>query len=261
MLGMSSLVVNSRVRRHNSWYRGTMTIVSDIEYQADGRTMIGRLAVPDGEGQRPAVLIAHEGPGLDEHQRNRADQLAELGYVAFALDYQGGGVSMTDREAMMARLDQLWHDPARTRELAGAGLKILLDQPRVDPTKVAAIGYCFGGHLVLELARAGTNLAVVVGFHPRLATPRPLDAANITAKVLVCVGTEDPLISVGERLTFEEQMRAAGVDWRMNLYGGAQHSFTHPGVDRIGVPGLLFDPISAERSWRAMLDLFDETFR
>jgi dienelactone hydrolase len=181
--------------------------------------------------------------------------------VAFALDYQGGGVSMTDREAMMARLDQLWHDPERTRELAGAGLNILLNQPRVDPTKVAAIGYCFGGHLVLELARAGTNLAVVVGFHPRLATPRPLGAANIIAKVLVCVGTEDPLISVGERLMFEEQMRAAGVDWRINLYGGAQHSFTHPEVDRIGVPGLRFDPISAARSWRAMLDLFDETFR
>jgi dienelactone hydrolase len=237
-----------------------MTTVTNIEYQADGRTMIGRLAVPDGEGQRPAVLIAHEGPGLDDHQRGRADQLAELGYIAFALDYQGGGVSMSDRDAMMARLDELWHDPERTRALARAGLKVLLDQPRANPTKVAAIGYCFGGHLVLELARAGTDLAVVVGFHPRLATPRPLDAANITAKVLVCIGTEDPLISVGERLTFEEQMRAAGVDWRMNLYGGAQHSFTHPQVDRIEVPGLRFDELSAQRSWRAMLDLFGETF-
>ncbi|SOJ55196.1 hypothetical protein MSIMFB_02685 [Mycobacterium simulans] len=238
-----------------------MTTVTDIEYQADGKTMVGRLAMPEGDGKCPAVLIAHEGPGLDEQQRRRADHLAELGYVAFALDYQGGGVAMADREAMMARLDELWHDPERTRELARAGLEILLDQPRTDPTKVAAIGYCFGGYLVFELARAGTNLAVVVGFHPRLATPRPLDAANITAKVLVCIGAEDPLISVGERLMFEEQMRAAGVDWRMNLYGGAQHSFTHPDVDSIGVPGLRFDPIATERSWRAMLDLFDETFR
>jgi dienelactone hydrolase len=237
-----------------------MTRATDIEYRADGRTMIGRLAVPDGAGPHPAVLIAHEGPGLDDHQRHRADRLAELGYVAFALDYQGGGVSMTDREAMMARLDELWHDPERTRGLARAGLNVLLDQPGTDPTKVAAIGYCFGGHLVLELARAGTDLAAVVGFHPRLATPRPMDAANITAKVLVCIGTEDPLISVGERLMFEEQMRAAGVDWRMNLYGGAQHSFTHPDVDRIEVPGLRFDELSADRSWRAMLDLFDEAF-
>jgi dienelactone hydrolase len=238
-----------------------MTTVTDIEYQADGRTMIGRLAVPDGDGRHPGVLIAHEGPGLDEHQRRRADQLAELGYVAFALDYQGGGVTMTDRDAMMTRLDELWHDPQRTRELARAGLSVLLDEPRVDSTKVAAIGYCFGGHLVLELARAGNDLAAVVGFHPRLATPRPLDAANITAKVLVCLGTEDPLISLGERLMFEEQMRAAGADWRMNLYGGAQHSFTHPEVDRIELAGLRFDANSAERSWRAMLDLFDESLR
>jgi dipeptidyl aminopeptidase/acylaminoacyl peptidase len=84
-----------------------MATMSDIEYQADGRKMSGRLAVPDGEGQRPAVLIAHEGPGLDDHQRGRAEQLAELGYVTFALDYQGGGVAMTNREAMMVRLDEL----------------------------------------------------------------------------------------------------------------------------------------------------------
>jgi dienelactone hydrolase len=237
-----------------------MTTAMDITYEADGRTMVGRLALPAGQGQRPAVLIAHEGPGLDDHQRSRADQLAELGYIAFALDYQGGGKPMTDRDAMIARLDELWTDPARARGLARAGLDILLAQPRADASRVAAIGYCFGGHLVLELARAGADLAVVVGFHPRLATTRPLDAGNITGRVLVCIGTDDPLISVGERLMFEEQMRAAGVDWRMNLYGGAQHSFTHPHVDRIAVPGLRFDRISAERSWRAMLDLFDETF-
>lgn len=237
-----------------------MTTATDIEYQADGRTMVGRLAVSDGAGSCPAILVAHEGPGLDDHQRHRADRLAELGYVAFALDYQGGGKSMTDRDAMIARLDGLWRDPERTRALARAGLDVLLDEPRADPTRVAAIGYCFGGHLVLELARAGTDLAAVVGFHPRLATPRPMDAANITAKVLVCIGTEDPLISVGERLTFEEQLRAAGVDWRMNLYGGAQHSFTHPQVDRAEVAGLRFDELSTQRSWRAMLDLFDETF-
>jgi dienelactone hydrolase len=237
-----------------------MTTTTEIEYEADGRRMVGWLALPAGDGRRPAVLLAHEGPGLHDHQRSRAGQLAELGYVVFALDYQGGGKSMTDREAMMARLEDLWHDTERTRRLARAGLDILLAQPRVDTTRVSAIGYCFGGHLVLELARAGTALAVVIGFHPRLATPRPRDASNITGKVLVCIGTEDPLISVGERLMFEEQMRAAGVDWRMNLYGGAQHSFTHPQVDRLEIPGLKFDRVSAERSWRAMLDLFDETF-
>jgi dienelactone hydrolase len=225
-----------------------MTTTTDIEYEADGKKMIGRLAVPAGGGRHPAVLIAHEGTGLDDHQRSRADQLAELGCVAFALDYHGGGKPMTDWDAMTARLAELWQDPERTRGLARAGLEVLLAQPRADPTQVAAIGYCFGGHLVLELARVGAALAVVVGFHPRLATPRPLDAGNITGKVLVCIGTEDPWISVGERLMFEEQMRAAGVDWRMNLYGGAQHSFTHPHVDRLEVPGLRFDQTSAQRS-------------
>jgi dienelactone hydrolase len=238
-----------------------MTTTTDIEYEADGRTMVGWLAVPAGEDRRPAVLLAHEGPGLDDHHRCRARQLAELGYVAFALDYQGGGESVTDRAAMMARLEELWYDSERTRGLARAGLDVLLAQPRADTTRIAAIGYCFGGHLVLELARAGTDLAVVVGFHPRLATPRPLDAGNITGKVLVGIGAEDPLISLGERLMFEEQMRAAGVDWRMNLYGGAQHSFTHPQVDRLEVPGLRFNRIAPERSWRAMLEVFDETFR
>lgn len=167
---------------------------------------------------------------------------------------------MTDRPAMFARLGELWHDPQRTRSLARAGLGVLLAEPRVDASKVAAVGYCFVGHLVLELARDGADLAAVVGFHPRLATPRPSDAANITGKVLVCVGTDDPHISVGEQLSFAEQMDTAGVDWRMTLHGGVQHSFTHDQVDRAEIPGLRYDRAAADRSWRAMLDLFDEVF-
>ena len=118
--------------------------------------------------------------------------------------------------------------------------------------------YCFGGHLVLELAWAGA--ALVVGFHPRLATPRSLDAGNITGKVLVCIGTEDPLISVGERLMFEEQMRGRRglADEPLRRRATQLHP---PQVDHFETPGLKFDRVSAERSWRAMLDLFDETFR
>lgn len=230
----------------------------DIAYTADGRNMIGRLALPEAEGKRPAVLVAHEGPGLDDHQKSRADRLAELGYVAFALDYHGGGEVLTDRDQMLTRLDELWEEPRRTRALAGAGLDILLAEPRVDAARVAAIGYCFGGALALELARGGADVHAVVGFHPRLSTKRPQDAAQIKGRVLVCIGTEDPLIPVDERLAFEEEMRSAGVDWRMHLHGGAQHSFTHPGADRAGLPGIAYDRLSDERSWRAMLDLFDE---
>lgn len=236
-----------------------MTAVSDIEYSADGRQMQGRLALPDGDGPCPAVLIAHEGPGLEDHQRERAEELARRGYASFALDYHGGGTVITDREAMMHRLDELWQDAPRCRDVTRAGLGVLLDQPRVDPHRLAAIGYCFGGHLVLELARGGAELAAVVGFHPRLATPRPRDAANITGKVLVCLGSEDPVVSAGERLMFEEQMREGGVDWQAIVYGGAQHSFTHPKVDSIDIRGFGFDERSTRRSWNAMLDLLNET--
>ncbi len=237
-----------------------MVTTRDIEYDIDGTVMIGRLALPDGEGVRPAVLIAHEGPGLDDHQKDRASRFAELGYVAFALDYHGGGTLVTDRDEMMARLGALSADPERIRARARAGLEVLLREPRTDASKVAAVGYCFGGTMVLELARGGADVKAVVGFHPGLSTARPEDARNITGKVLVCVGAEDPFIPVEQRLAFEAEMRAAGVDWRMNLYGGAEHSFTHPWADLAAFPGVKYHQPTDERSWRAMLDLFDEVF-
>ncbi len=234
----------------------------DIAYTAGGATMRGRLAVPDGADRRPAVLVAHEGPGLDDHQRHRADQLAELGYVALAMDYHGEGRWIADRAEMAARLAELGADPATMVALGRAGLDTLLAEPRADPSRVAAIGYCFGGTMVLELARDGADLKAVVGFHPGLTTTRPEASAAITGKVLVCVGTEDPFIPVEHRLAFEQEMRAAGVDWRMHLLGGAEHSFTHPGAvpARTNLPGIRYHAPSADRSWRAMLDLFDEVF-
>jgi dienelactone hydrolase len=237
-----------------------MVTTRDIEYTADGATMVGRLALPEGEDERAAVLVAHEGGGLDDYQKSRAERFAELGYVAFALDYHGGGRPLADRDEMSDRCQALWDEPARIRARAGAGLEVLLAEPRSVSSRVAAVGYCFGGALVLELARGGANVKAIVGFHPRLATRRPEDAGNIRGKVLVCVGTEDPLVSVAERLAFEEEMRAGGVDWRMNLYGGAEHSFTRPGSEFAGVGGIKYHQSSDERSWRAMLDLFDEVF-
>ena len=237
-----------------------MVITRDVAYAADGLELIGRLAVPESEGTVPGVLIAHEGLGLDDYQKSRADRFASLGYVAFALDYFGGGRPLTTQEEMGVRCQALWDEPERLRTLASAGLEVLAGEPRVDPSRLAAVGYCFGGALVLELARSGADVEAVVGFHPRLATRRPGDAHNITAKVLICVGTEDPLVSAAERLAFEEEMRAGGVDWRMNLYGGAEHSFTRPGADHDGRPGIGYHRLTDERSWRAMLDLFAEVF-
>lgn len=233
---------------------------SAIEYEADGRRLLGHLAVPDapdGDEQWPAVLVCHEGPGLDEHARDIADRLAELGYVAFALDYHGDGQPLA-RDQMGARLGELMASADRTRALARAGLDQLLACARTDPARVAAIGYCFGGTMALELARDGAELRAVVGFHSGLTTSRP-DASQISAKILVCIGTADPFIPAAQRDSFIDEMDAGEVDWRMNLYGGIGHSFTNPRASEAGMPGIEYDELTDERSWRAMLDLFAET--
>jgi dienelactone hydrolase len=234
--------------------------IEDIAYDVDGTTMVGRLARPDGPGHRPAVLVAHEGNGLDDVQKERAERFAALGYVAFALDYYGAGRPLDDRDEINTRLSALMDDADRLRRLGRAGLDVLLAQPTADPDRVAAVGYCFGGTLVLELGRTDAPLAAIVGFHPGLTTTRPEDSVNIGGKVLVCVGAEDPLIPAEQRLAFEAEMTAAGVDWRMNVYGGARHSFTHPRAELAGWPALAYHRSFDERSWRAMVDLFDEVF-
>jgi dienelactone hydrolase len=233
--------------------------IEDIEYQSDGRRMIGHLAFDDStDARRPAVLLSHEGPGLDDHVKGRAERLASLGYVAFALDYHGEGRPLPMDQAY-ARLGEFGKDPGRVRKLAQNGLDILLAQPLADPGRVAAIGYCFGGAMSLELARTGADLKAVVGFHPGFTDPNPEDSRNIRASVLMCCGTDDPFATAEQRLAFEGEMRDAGVaDWRLELYGGVGHSFTNPAVDEYGFPGVAYHEVTNQRSWRTMLDLFQE---
>jgi dienelactone hydrolase len=232
--------------------------IEDIEYTVAGARMVGHLAVDDERpGPRPGVLVCHEGPGLDEHAKGRAERLAGLGYDAFALDYHGEGKPL-ERDEMMARLGALMGDPDRILALANAGLSMLLAHGEVDPRRVAAIGYCFGGTMALELARSGADLAAVVGFHSGLQTQRPARSGDVQAGVLVCIGADDPLVPAEQRLAFEQEMRAAEVDWRMNVYGGAVHSFTNPSAELLGIPGVAYHQPTDERSWRAMLDFFDE---
>ena len=232
----------------------------DIAYDFEGRTLVGTLAVDDTvEGSRPAVLVCHEGNGLTDHSKDVAHRLAELGFVAFALDYYGDGKPLAP-EDLGARFQELDDDRLRTRAIGDAGLQQLLASGYADRSRVASIGFCFGGTMSLELGRGGADLAAIVGFHSGLSTPRPEDASNITAKVLVCIGTEDPFVPPEQRSAFEDEMRAGGVDWRMNLYGGQVHSFTNAAVDAMGNPALRYDATTAARSWRAMLDLFTEVF-
>ena len=232
----------------------------DITYHADGARLVGRLFVDETRsGTRPGVLVAPEGLGLSDHTFNIARRLAEAGYVAFAMDYYGDGGTLP-MEQVMPRIGAFMAEPETIRSRAAAALKVLADRPETDAGRLAAIGFCFGGTTALELARSGAVLSAVVGFHSGLGTTRPQDAANIKAKVLVCIGADDPIIPPEQRAGFEKEMTEAKVDWRMNLYGGAGHSFTNPAVGALGRPGFAYHAATDERSWRAMLDLFDETF-
>jgi dienelactone hydrolase len=237
--------------------------IENIAYTADGVDMIGTLAVDEGRpGKRPGILVCHEGGGLTDHARDIAKRLAGLGYVAFAMDYFGGGGGgpLADRTQAMPKIMAWRADAAGIRLRAAAALEVLKAQSQTDHDRLAAIGYCFGGTTSLELARAGADLKAVVGFHSGLGTARPQDAANIVGKVLVAIGADDPIIAPEERLAFEREMTAAGVDWRLHLYGGASHSFTNRNAAAFGRSGFDYHAASDQRSWRAMIDLFDEVF-
>ena len=231
----------------------------DIEYSYDGLRLVGQLAVDDSRpGKRPAILISHDAGGLSAHPKSTARRLAELGYVAFALDYYGDGQPLPP-EQIGARFGELAGDARRTRGIAKAGLEVLLANEYADASRVAAIGYCFGGTMALELARDGADLAAVVGLHSGLSTSLPAEPGAISATILVCIGADDPIIPPAQRLAFEEEMRAAGVDWRLHLYGGAVHSFTSPGADGSNA-AIRYDRRADELSWKAMTDLFSEVF-
>lgn len=232
----------------------------DVEYTAEGTVMVGHLFLPQKEGKQPAILIAHEAGGLDEHALGRARRLAELGYVAFAMDYHGGGRAYTDGDEMMSRLTYLGENPGTMRAIGRAALKALFAEPRVDASQIAGVGYCFGAVVMLELARDRADLKAVIGFHPGSADHDPHESRNITGTVLLCIGSEDPWMPVDQRLAFEEEMRLAGVDWQMNVYGGSKHSFTNPNADRSGQPELGYHESADKRSWQAMVDLLDEVF-
>ena len=184
-----------------------------IEYHADGVRLVGQYVVDDDKtGKRPGVLVCHEGPGLTEHTKKIAARLAGLGYAAFAMDYHGDGKPLANPADGRPRIAAWIADPTGIRARATAALDVLKAQKEVDATRLAAIGYCFGGTTSLELGRAGCDLKAIVGFHSGLATARPQDAKNIKGKVLVCIGADDPIIPPEQRADFEKEMKAAGID-------------------------------------------------
>jgi dienelactone hydrolase len=233
-----------------------------LTYEADGLRMESHLFVDRmRDERRPGVLVFPEAFGLGDHTKDQARRLAELGYVALACDLHGEGEVMTDREKMMAVLGPLRQAPERIRDRAGGGLTALLGRDEVDPARIASIGYCFGGTMSLELARGGAPIAGVVGFHSGLATERPEDAKDITARILVLIGADDPAVPPEQRAAFEAEMRAGKVDWQMKLYGGVVHSFTNPDADAMGMPDVArYDAVADQRSWDEMIAFFGEIF-
>ncbi|MFC5140602.1 dienelactone hydrolase family protein [Actinomycetospora rhizophila] len=236
-----------------------MTVTTrSVSYPADGLTMVGRLALPAGDGRRPAVLIGPEGPGLNDFQRRRADALAELGYVALAFDIHGGRW-FRDPQEMLARVMPLLGDPERMRGIGHAALDVLLAEPRTDPDRIAAIGYGTGGAIGLELGRAGVALRAIATVNG-LITGRPGEAANIRCPVWAGVGSEDPIQPPAQRDAFAAEMQSAGVDWRLVVYGGAQHAFHHPPVDEDQevLPGVGYHARHAARAWDDVVGLLAE---
>jgi dienelactone hydrolase len=233
-----------------------------LNYEADGLQMRGHLFYEAAEaGKRPGILVFPEAFGLGEHAKSRAERLAGLGYVALACDLHGGEKVYEDLNEVMGLIGPLREHPEHTRARAQGGLDALLARPEVDPSRIAAIGFCFGGTMALELARAGADLAGVVGFHSGLATISPEDARNIKGKVLVCLGADDPGIDAAQRSAFEQEMRAAEIDWQMQLYGGVVHGFTNPAIDRLGRPDFVrYDARADARSWASMNAFFGEIF-
>jgi dienelactone hydrolase len=236
-----------------------------ITYDTDGLTMLSTLVYSDegAPGRRPGILVFPDAFGLGEHALTRAHTLAELGYAALACDLHGNAEQVPDVTSVMERIGPLMQDPQRTRARALGAFHALLSDPGIDPTRIAAIGFCFGGTMALELARSGAHVAGVIGFHSGLATAAPDDARNIKGKVLVCLGADDPVIDPDQRAGFEAEMRAGGVDWQMNLYGGAVHSFTNPHIgDHAGTSPAVarYDPSADRRSWAEMRRFFDEIF-
>jgi dienelactone hydrolase len=206
------------------------------------------------------VLFVHHWKGLGAYEKRRAEQLARLGYVAFAADIYGKGVRPSDPKDAAAAAGKYKNDRPLLRKRVVAGLEALKSQPMVDTTKLAAMGYCFGGTTALELARSGADVAGVVSFHGGLATPTPQDAKNIKGKVLALHGADDPFVPPLEVAGFQEEMRRGGVDWEFVSFGGAVHSFTDSGAGSDNSKGAAYNEKADRRSWEAMKDFFAEIF-
>ena len=235
-----------------------MQIATEQVRYKDGATSLNGIFFWDESqtSKRPGVLVVHGGAGLDDHAKNRARHFAELGYIAFACDMYGEGIAGS-RDRIMACINELRSEPDRLPRRASTGVEVLGSHPLTD-TRIAAVGYCFGGMTVLELARSGAQLAGIVSVHGSLDTKRPAAPDSIHAKILVLHGALDPHVPLTQITSFADEMKTANADWQLVIYGQAVHGFTHE--DKWNVPGVAYHAPSDARSWRAIESFFTEIF-
>jgi len=232
-----------------------------IEYEDHGTHLTGYLFWDDATaGKRPGVLLIHEWWGLNDYAKERARMLAELGYVAFAADMYGDGRVTDTPDQARDWMQEVTADVDLWRERAGLGLKQLMASDLVEPGQIAAIGYCFGGGTVLQMAYGGAELQGVVSFHGSLPAAPEESKGHIAAKILVLHGNADSFVSPEVVSNFQNKLEAAEANWEMDIYGGVRHSFTSPNAGDYGIDNLRYDPQADRRSWLRMQSFFDELF-
>ncbi len=233
----------------------------EVTYTQGGKTFKGLLAWDDAaQGKRPGVLVLHEWWGLDDYAKKRTEQLAGMGYVAFAADLYGEGRVAKHPDDAKKMSGEVRANAESWRGRAAAALDVLKKDAHTDPTKLAAIAYCLGGTTALQLAFTGADLDAVVTFHAGLPAPTPEQAKAVKAHVLICTGADDKFISPDSIKKLKETFDAAGVKYHIESYPGAVHSFTVPGADKHMMPGMAYNAAADKKSWASMKELFDQAF-
>jgi dienelactone hydrolase len=232
-----------------------------VEYKQGDVVLQGYLSYDSAsKGKRPAILVVPDWMGVSDYAKMRAEQLAALGYVALTADVYGKSVRPKTREEASAESAKYYKDRQLLRSRVRAGLDFLASREQADTSRLAVMGYCFGGACALELARSGAPVKGVVTFHGGLSTPNPNDAKNIRGKVLVLHGADDPFVKQEDVTSFMNEMRAAGVDWQLVQYSGAVHGFTDKRAGNDKSTGMAYNEAADRRSWQAMKDFFKEVF-
>ncbi len=240
--------------------QGTI-LTQTLPYRHGDVELRGYLAYDNSiRGKRPGVLVVHEWWGLNDFAQEKARELAKLGYVALAVDMYGNGLATTDPAEAGRLAGQFRDNPTLWRERARAAYDALARDERCDPTRIAAIGFCFGGSTVLQMAASGLDLAGVVSFHGSLTAFAEADAARIKARILALHGAADSHVSDENVKAFEDSLRKTSVDWQLVVYGGAKHGFMNPAATRLGMEGVRYDERAARRAWEQMRLFLQEAF-